>query len=264
MRGEIARYRALPALRQALDERRQERPAAGAERGVEQHHAFVERRVAFEAVADRRQVGTAARLVLHVGVGEAAVGDGERLALDRRAIDRHRQGIAHRRQRAQIDDDGVEVARQDGLEEVGGHRRAQRLAGERPALGALAVRDRALDLGVAPGADAGLPVGRDVRGEAGVRRNVEADAAAGELLAGDRSPFAVLGCVAIAAGQDRRHQVAAALERRALRQRRRHGAGERKGDQQDANDRRCGIRVAHGTSFGRAGQSVGSVSCRAS
>ena len=66
MSGDVARDRAGPALGQALDERRQERPAAGAERGVEQHRALVvERRVAFEAVSDRRQVGTAAHLVLH-------------------------------------------------------------------------------------------------------------------------------------------------------------------------------------------------------
>jgi hypothetical protein len=98
-----------------------------------------------------------------------------------------------RRQRAKVDDDRVEIAGQDRLEEVRGHRRTERLAGERAARRPLAVRDRALDLGVAPGADAGLAVGRDVRGDAGVRRDVEADAAAGELARGDRAALAVLG-----------------------------------------------------------------------
>ena len=234
VRGDVARNRALPALGQAPDERRHEWPRAGAERGLVLHLALVERRVAFEAMADRRQVRATAHLVLHVALAEAAVGERERLVRDRRAVDRCGDHVLHRRQRAQVDDDRVEIARHERLEEVCGHH-GQGLARERAARRPLAVRDRALDLGIGPRADAGVAVGGDVRRDDREWRDVDGDASSGELLAGDGPPLCVLGGVAVAARHDRRHEVAAALERCGLRVRRRQcecEAGER--DRRDA------------------------------
>ena len=198
-RGDVARDRHAPRPREVA--------ATFGQRILEIDVALVHRRMAFHAMADSGEVEAALERVGHRCRIGRLLGTGENLARRRHLINGIRDLVADRLERAQIGDDRVHVGVGDDVVEAGRHHRRDGNAA-RPHAGA----QQLLDVGVAPRADAGFLVGRDVRRGDVERRLVKAQAA-GKILARDhvRRTF---GRMAIAAGHDGVDEIRAALDRR--------------------------------------------------
>ncbi len=123
-------------------------------------------------------------------------------------VDRRRRLLLHRLDGAQIGNDGVEIARREDFIEIRRHDR-----GEPHAVRPLALLQRLLDVGIAPVADAGLLVLRDVRGGHLERRLVELEPAR-QIALEDRRAALALRRVAVLAGEDGVDEILAALDRR--------------------------------------------------
>ena len=164
-------------------------------------------------MADGGEIEAALELVVEIGLRVGLLGAREHMMRQRDLVDRVRHLVLDRRKAAQIGDDRVQVAgREDRVE------RRRHDLGNLVAVRMLAGHQQRLDLVVGPIADAGFLVRRDVgRGDV-ERRLVEAQAA-GIILAGGRRRRP-LRRMAIGAGHDGVHQIAAALDR-GLRERRR-------------------------------------------
>jgi len=86
------------------------------------------------------------------------------------------------------------------------------IAARSAVIGADAFDQRALDLGVAPAADTGLAIGRDVRRGGDKGRRVEGEAA-GQRFVRDDAALGIARRVAVAEGHDGVDEIVAALDR---------------------------------------------------
>jgi hypothetical protein len=114
----------------------------------------------------------------------------------------------HRRHRAQVGDDGVDIRIGDAAILAERHGRSEQCA-----VGSLASADGDLDLRIGPLADAGLRIGRDVGRDRGEEIFFEWRST-GQRLVHDRPvrPVRPHGRVAVAAAHDAFDQILAALE----------------------------------------------------
>ena len=170
-------------------------------------------------MGDGGEIEAAFALVAQVGGGHRLLGAREHLLRNWKLINRARHLVLNWRHRAQVSDDAVEVAGGENFVETARHDRRKVVT-----RGGRALQQGDPDLGVAPVADAGCTIGRDVGCDDVERGLVEAQSA-GQRLVELRAVRSLRG-VAVVAGHDGVHEIAPALERclRARRRRRRkHG-----------------------------------------
>jgi len=114
-------------------------------------------------MGDGDEIEPALDRIVEVGFGHGLLGTREYLVRSRLLVDRAAHLVVHRRHRAQISDDAVEVSRGQDLIKTAWHDSGKAVAG-----GPGAFLQRRLDLGVSPTADASVAIGRNVG-----RRDIE-------------------------------------------------------------------------------------------
>jgi hypothetical protein len=72
-------------------------------------------------MADGDEIETALDLVVEIGVRHRLLGAREHLVRDLHLVDRRRNLVADRLDRAQVGDDAIEIARRENLVEAGRH-----------------------------------------------------------------------------------------------------------------------------------------------
>ena len=177
--------------------------------------------MAGHAMGERSEIEALLHRILEFVLRHRPLGAGQRRRRHRHLVDRRLHLVADGRQRAEIGDDRVEIARREHAEEARRHHHRERHAVRPHALG-----QRALDVSVAPRAKPGVAVGREVGALHGEERLVEGLEAARqpqfEIGAADRRRQAWR--MAIAASADGVDQIPAALDGRL-----RHGGGAARG-----------------------------------
>ena len=156
---------------------------------------------------DGDEIEAPLELVAKIGFGHGLLGPGKDLVGHRLLVDRAGHRIAHRRQGAQIRDDAVEIARSENPVETARHDRCEVVP-----RGARALLQRGLDLGIAPIADAGLAIRRNVGGRDIERGLVETQSSGERPI--ELRPIGPHRRMAVVTGHDGVDEIASTLERR--------------------------------------------------